>query len=132
MQENGSFPHSGDRGDAVVRTAFVGEFTINLVREDHEIVLHANSGDLFEFLWIHGSASWVGRKIQHQDASAGSDGFFQIRRMEDESFIRSCCNGTRNAASHDDAGGIGNITRFVVNDLVALVQKRPQCQVNRF
>ena len=92
MQENGSFPHSGDRGDAVVRTAFVGEFTINLVREDHEIVLYANGGDLFEFLGIHGRAGWVGREIQHQDAGAGSDGFLQIRRMEDESFICSRCD----------------------------------------
>ena len=132
MEENGSFTHAGDRGDAVVWAAFVGQFTINLVREDHEIVLHANSGDLFEFLGIHGCAGWVGREIQHQDAGTGSDGFFQIRRMEYESFIRSCCDRARDAASHDNAGGIGNIARLVIYDLVASVQKRPQCQVNRF
>ncbi len=52
--------------------------------------------------------------------------------MEDESLICACGDSTRDAASHDDAGGIGNITGLVINDLVSLVQERPQGQINRF
>ncbi len=63
MQENRSLAHSWDRSDAVVWASLVSEFTINLVREDYEIVLHANGCDLFQFLGIHGRTGWVGREV---------------------------------------------------------------------
>ena len=64
MQEYGPLAHPRKRGDRHMLRAIVGQFSVDFVREDDEVMLLAEGGDRLKCFTRHGRAGRVGREIE--------------------------------------------------------------------
>ena len=131
VQEDRALLHSRQRGDGDVLGVVVGQFAVNLVGEDHEVVLDAKRRDLRQLLAGLRAAGWVGREIEHQHAAAGCDLRGDGFRRDAELVFRTGGDRHGNAVGEDDARVVAHITRLVVEHFIAGIQDGAQGQVDR-
>ena len=65
VKEERPLLHSGKRGDRVMRHLVVGEFAVDLIGEDDQVMLHGEGSDLLEFLQRQDRPRGVGREVEH-------------------------------------------------------------------
>ena len=130
MQEDGPLLHAGQCRDGVVWHLVVGQFAVDLVTQNHEVVFHHKSGDLLELFLRHHRPRGIGRKVEHEHACFGRNRLLEIGGPEGELILGACGHGHRDTAGQQDAGAVGDVARFVVEDLVARIEKGAEGQVD--
>ena len=73
VKENRPLLHSGKGGNRLMRS-LIGEFGIDLVGDHDQVVFTSDFGDGLELVFGQGSAGRVGRKIQDEHSTLGSEG----------------------------------------------------------
>ena len=128
VQEDGAFGHAGQRGDADM-LALEGEFRIDLVGEDDEVVAADDVGDIQEFVAGHGAAGGIGGEVEHERLAARGDGAFEGRGGDGELVFGGAGNGDGDAVGQGDAGAVADVAGFVVDDFVAGIDDSAEGEV---
>ena len=113
MKKDSTFLHPGQCGDAAMLTA-VGQFAVNLVGDDEKVMLHAEHGDLIEFLTVEDCAGRVGGETEEERLTALGDGGGDVGSGEGELVLGARGNSFGNAVAEIDAGMVGDVAGFVV------------------
>ncbi len=132
VQEDGSFAHSGKRGDGDVFCVVVGEFRVDFVGEYDEVVFDAKRGDAFEFFAGLGGSGGVAGKVHHERARARGDALLELLGCEAEVVGGEGGHGNGDAVCEGDTGVVGDVARLVVQHLVAGVDDGAKGEINGF
>ena len=87
-------------------------------------------GDLFQLFIRHDGTGRIVREGQHQDLRRRCDLCFQIFRSQLEQVLFLQFQRHRNTVRQDDAGFVGHIAGLRDNDLVPLIQKGAESEVD--
>ena len=110
--------------------AAVGEFRVDLVRNDQKIVLFDDGKDGFQLLLCHDAARGIVGVRQDERLGFGGDGALQLRGREDETVLLHAGNGDGNAPRKLHAGRVGNVAGVGHEDLVARLAHRAHDEVD--
>ena len=132
VEEDGALTHAGEFDDAFVGAAVVEEFAVNFVGEDEEVVFDSEGGDFFEFLRGHDATGGIGGEVENEDAGIGSDDFFDVLSQDGELIFLAGIDDDRHAVSHFDAGAVGDVAGFVIDDFIAGVEDGAEGDVEGF
>ena len=131
VQKDGPLLHAGQRGDRRKNLSGVGQFGIDQVGQNDQIMFPGDFGNGLQLVHIESCAGRVARKVQENGLGFRCDGFFQIGGIQRKIVFLVGRHRDRHAVCHPDFGVIGDIAGFVVDDLVARIRDRADCQVQR-
>ena len=129
VQEDRPLLHAGNRHEADM-LRIVGQFRIDFVRQQQQVVLLAEIGDVLDVLLREHRARRVARKIQHQHARLRRHRLFEHGAREAELVLAPRFHAHGHAAGHDDGRPVAHEARLVVNHLVAGIEHRAQGDVD--
>ena len=122
--------HSGQRRDADV-ALLVAELAVNFVRDYEQVVLEYHGDELFEVGALHYRARRVVRVRDEQGLRLGRYRGLELLRLKAELRLRGELYRHRHAVCEPDARLVGDVARLGIDDLVAGVQRRAECDVYR-
>ena len=131
MQKDCSLPHAGKCRDADV-FAFVGEFGIDFVCDDQEIMLAREYCDVPKIVPGERGSGRVVWEIQDERLRFRCEmGFHQLARQPEPLFPRGLYRN-RHAMAEGDNRAVGHVAWLVVDYFFAGIQYRTKGQIQRF
>ena len=120
----------GQADDARVRRV-VGQLAVDLVRDDDQVALAGEGGDVFQVRPAHDRAGRVVREVEHQHLGARRRFGLQHRARQAEPVVGARLDRHRHPVREQDRRPIRHVARLMVKHFVARVEQRPQRQVQR-
>ena len=99
--------------------AVVGEFGVDVVGDDDEVVLLGEVGDAEEIFAGESGAGGVVGEVEEEGAGAGGDALGHHGGGEAEAVLGAGFYAHGDAVSEGDDGAVGDVAGFVVEDFVA-------------
>ena len=129
VDDNSTLLHAGQAGNRDVLLT-VGQIGVDLVGDDHQIVLNNGGNQRLQILAAHDGAGGVIGEGDHQRLGLGRNSSLQLFLGQAELVLLLQRNGNRNTVGHGNAGHIGDKARLGVQHLVSGVDDGPQSNVD--
>ena len=132
VQQERALLHPRQRSYGNMRLAVITQFTVNFIRQHDEVVPDADAGDFLKGFHRGHRSGRIRREVEHQHLGPRCNGRFQHLRVQGEKIPFACRHGGSYAVGHIDAGGIGDITGFVIKNLVPRIQNGTESEIYGF
>ena len=130
MQENRAVLHPRQTHNARVLRV-VSQLRVNLVRDDDEITLASERGDVFQVRPTHDCTGRVVGKIQHQQLRLRRAFRLKHRARQAETILGFRLHCERHAAGEKNRRAIRDVARLVIQHFLAGVDERTQREIQR-
>ena len=132
IDQDGAFTHTLNGHNALERHVVVNEAFIDLIGDNHQIMLLGQLCDSRYLVLGNNAAGRIGRRVDHDGTSSGRDGLLDVRHVKAQVGSLRIVDDDRDSMAHAHHLRVVDIVRGRHDDLVAGIQHGYQRKIESF